>query len=334
MQNFRKLALGLYVAAGLVACGGGGGGSSTAAASFAALDSSSQTVASQDVASTALGLFSNAQVALGAVNSNEYSLYKTAFAQLDLLPEYVSDARANPVATGAVATRSYDCSYGGTFGVAVTDADNSSSASAGDSLTITFFNCNQGQGPVSGGLSFRIDTLNGVYGAIPSKVSVTMEFGNLGVSTAAYSGSINGAITVSGAKTGLIVQTQSITTSALSVTATYGGVTRSRALTSFNATESRTSDESATYLSRYTLNGTLTSSGFGGTKAVSFQTPILLVRRAADAYPYTGTLEISGANKSTLRMTADSSSLVRLNLDADGDGIYEGTKTVTWTSLL
>jgi hypothetical protein len=342
IYRFGKLSIGLVVAAGLAACGGGGGGSSTAAsapnntssASLAALSSSNQTVASQDVASTAFSLFSTSQVALGAVSSSDSALYSSAFSHMDQLATYLADARANAMATGSVQSASYSCPSGGSFSVSVTDADNSGTVSTGDLFAINFVNCNEGSGAVSGSLSFRIDSLNGTYGTSPYNVSVTMTFGNLGVSATAYTGAINGSITVSGARTGAAAFTQSITTTSLSVTATYGGLTRSRALTNFNATQTRVPDATYTYLSSYSLAGTLTSSGFAGTQAVTFSTPTIFVTRAADFAPYTGVLLIKGANNSALRMTALNTSQVQLDLDANGDGVYEASNVVNWNTLL
>jgi hypothetical protein len=302
--------------------------------SLAALNASNQTVASQDVASTTFALFSTSQVAIGAVSSSDSALYSGAFAQLDRLPTYLADARANATATAAVQSASYSCTSGGSFLVSVTDADNSGTVSTGDLFAINFVNCNEGSGAVSGSLSFRIDSLSGTYGTSPYNVAVTMTFGNLGVSTTAYSGAINGAITVSGARTGANAFTQSIATTSLSVTATYGGLSRSRALTNFNATQTRVPDATYTYLTRYSLTGTLTSSGFAGTQAVTFSTPTTFIGRYLDAAPYTGVLLIKGANNSGLSMTALSTTQVQLDLDANGDGIYENSSVVNWNTLL
>ena len=341
---FSNVALGLCIAINLAACGGGGGGSSTASntpaggtippASLAALSTSNQTVASQDVASTAIGLFSTSQYALGAVGSNEYSLYNTAFTHLNQLAVYMADAQANATATGAVQSVSRNCSYGGSFTASATDADNSQTVSTGDSIGINFSSCNEGSGAVTGALSFHIDSLNGTYGSSPSNVSVTMTFGNLGVNAAAYSGAINGSITVAGARTGTNALSQTLSTNSLSVSATYGNVTRSRTLTGYSATETRTPDATYTYLSRYSVAGTLTSTGFAGTKAVSFSTPTMFIRRATEAYPYSGALLMSGASNTALRMTALSNAVVQLDLDANGDGTYESTSTVGWNTLL
>jgi hypothetical protein len=161
-----------------------------------------------------------------------------------------------------------------------------------------------------------------------------MNFGNLGMIATAYSGSLTGSITIAGSKSGANDFTQSITTTSLSANATYGSVTRSRALTSFTATETRSADATYTYLSNYNVAGRLTSSGFTGTQAVSFSTPTAIVRRGTDIYPYTGVLLISGSSNSALRLTVLNNSQVQEDLDADGNGIYENSTTVNWNTLL
>jgi hypothetical protein len=321
----------------LVACGGGGGGGGNpgSSVSTAALTSSNQTVAAQDVASTTLSLFDSSELALGAVSTNESALYKEAFSHLDRLPIYMRDAVSKATATGAVASQSYSCPYGGGFLASATDSDNNATISAGDIVSLTFNSCITSSGTLTGSLGFRFDTLSGTYGSVPYSVGLTMTFGNLGLSATAYSASLLGSITVAGSKTGENAFVQSISTTSLSASATYGGnITRSRSLTSFTASETRTADASYTYLSNYSLAGTLTSSGFTGTQAVSFSTPTPVVRRGTDMYPYTGVLRISGASNSALRLTVISNSQVQEDLDANGDGTYEATTMVNWNTLL
>ena len=53
----------------------------------------------------------------------------------------------------------------------------------------------------------------------------------------------------------------------------------------------------------------------------------------ADACPSAGSIQVKGRN-STLLATALSAALVRLDLDADGNGSFEATETVSWDWLL
>jgi hypothetical protein len=57
----------------------------------------------------------------------------------------------------------------------------------------------------------------------------------------------------------------------------------------------------------------------------------------SDDYPYEGQLRIDGANGTSCLLTVlgsgDGSGLVRLDVDADGDGVFEATQELTWAQL-
>lgn len=329
----------ILLSAGLLtACGGGGGGGSAGGSSVsvssATLNASNQSVASQDVTSTGYGMFGISQSALGVATTNANALYVGAFAHADLLPTYLADANAHPVAAGVVQSASYACSVSGSYTVSVNDADNSGTITAGDSFSETDNNCNEGSGTTNGTLGFRVNALSGSYGAAQSTVSITMSFSNLNLVSGAYTAAMNGSITVAGTKTGTNAFTQSVSAGSFSVSATYGSLTRSVTLSNYSASETRTPDNTYTYLSSISASGTLTSSGFNGTQAVTFSTPSALIRRGTDSYAYTGIWKITGANNSALRLTALSNTLVQLELDANGDGTFENTSTVAWNTLL
>jgi len=55
-----------------------------------------------------------------------------------------------------------------------------------------------------------------------------------------------------------------------------------------------------------------------------------ITKNDTDDYPYAGTVQVKGMN-STLQMTVLSTSNVRLDLDADGNGSFESTETVPGT---
>jgi hypothetical protein len=82
-----------------------------------------------------------------------------------------------------------------------------------------------------------------------------------------------------------------------------------------------------------TFDGLLESRGAAGVVHVATATNAPIRQYAADNYPYTGTVQVKGVN-STLQMTILSTSNVRLDLDADGNGSFESTETVAWDWLL
>jgi hypothetical protein len=321
----------------ITACGGGGSGSSAnspTSVSSASLDASNQTVASQDVASMALGLFDTSSSVFGVDSPKESLLYTEAFSHLDKLPTYATDAGANPIVAGAVASQNYNCPTSGSYTASVNDADNNSIASTGDTFSIAYNSCVSGGVTVSGTLSFTITALLGTYGTAPYTLGVSMSFGNFSATSGSYSAALNGAFSVSGSKTGVNAFTQIISASSLSASANYAGVTRSRSLSGFSATETRTADSTYGYITSYTMSGTLSSSGFSGTRSVSFTTPTTFQRRGDATYPYTGVMLITGASNSALKMTTVSNTQVKIELDANGDSNFESNSTVNWNTLI
>lgn len=95
---------------------------------------------------------------------------------------------------------------------------------------------------------------------------------------------------------------------------------------------SMTLNESTTGNDQLTFAATLSLSGFGNQLVVLTTTSPWLTRNGA-TYPYSGQMLIAGQTGSKIRITAVSSSNVRLELDATGDGVYEESKVVTWASL-
>lgn len=344
----------------LVACGGGGGGSTTAtpvggggggsttttpvastgstspATPTAVLNSSNQSVAAQDAASTAFMPMLGAQTLTGAQTTDESVLFSIARDQLGKLPSYLADAKANSTLTGVVQSQTAACPSGGSLTASVNDADNNGVLSAGDSMTIVFNSCVLSSGTVTGSLGFVINTLSGNYQSNRStnyNIGVTMDYRNFTVTSSGLMASINGSMSLDATASGINTLSETISTPSLTVSGTYAGVTRSRSLTNYSATTTRAPDATYTYLTSYSINGTLTSSALS-LQAISFATSTPFVRRATDNYPSSGVMVITGASNSKLRITAQSNSQVMEELDANGDGTYESTSTVNWNTLM
>ena len=82
-----------------------------------------------------------------------------------------------------------------------------------------------------------------------------------------------------------------------------------------------------------TGGGLLQSAKAGGIVEMTTMAEAPIAKYAVDAYPRAGTVQVKGMN-STLQMTVLSTSNVRLDLDADGNGSFESTETVPWDWLL
>lgn len=318
----------------LVACGGGGGGSTPPVATpSATLNSSNQTIAAQDAASTAYMPLMGAQMLTGAQTLDEGVLFTFARNQLDKLPSYLAAAKGHSALTGAVQSQTYSCTYGGTITVSVSDADNNNDVSAGDSVTVTANNCVESEGTLTGSLGFGIHSVTGTFGSTSYSGSLTMTFNSFTVSSSQFSANANGSLTLSVNASGVNNVSASVSTSSLSVSGTYAGVTRSRSLTNYSATSTRTPDSTYGYVTSYTLNGTLTSSALAS-QAISFATTTPFVSLSSDYYPSSGVMVITGAANSKVKVSALSNSQVKLELDANGDDVYEGNTTLNWNTLM
>ncbi len=83
-----------------------------------------------------------------------------------------------------------------------------------------------------------------------------------------------------------------------------------------------------------TADGTLTSTALGG--RVTFETDPTdpLVQHEIHEFPESGTIEILGAAGSGILVSDSTGDAVLLDVDSDGNGLYETTITTTWPALL
>ena len=343
----------------LVACGGGRGGGSTpttvtsatptattptvttpvtttpasSTAAVVALSSTNQSTVAQESSSSAFLLLSSAQLVTGAQAADETALVGFARSQIDKLPRYLTDAKADSTLTGAVPSKTYACSYGGTLTTNVSSASTSSVISTGDVVSVTGNNCKEWAGTINGTLTLSVGSVSGTYGVAPYSWTITMTFNNFAVASTQYTASMNGSMTVSDSNKGVNSNSQTISTPLVEVSATYAGVSRTRTLSAFSATSTTVPDATYVYLRSDTVSGVVSSSALAS-QSVTFSTPTTIVRRGTDAYPSSGVFLITGANNSQLKLTAVSATQVRQDLDANGDGTFESTSTVAWNSLL
>ncbi|MFT5665225.1 MAG: hypothetical protein ACI9JR_002632 [Gammaproteobacteria bacterium] len=84
-----------------------------------------------------------------------------------------------------------------------------------------------------------------------------------------------------------------------------------------------------------TVSYTITSSAIGGTVTVATIQPFLSLD--SEPYPRAGQLLITGANGSKLRFTVlgsgQPSGQVRIEVDSDGDDVYEDSSEISWATL-
>ncbi len=329
----KSLAVALGIL-GLSACGGGGdGGPGPAPALTAALTSANQTVVAQDTLTSAqLPLF-GAELLTGVRIIDERVLFRFAREQLSKLPGYLASATSTPQLVGVIQSATVPCSSG-SLSVSATDADNNNVISGGDSISITSNNCVDTFGTLGGSMGFTVHTVTGDFGSDTYSSSLTMTFNGLTISDNQFSAGVNGSLNVSISASGVNHLSTTVSTPSLSVSGTYAGqATRSITLANYTGTSARTPDLTYGYLTSYSITGNLTSSAISS-QSVAFATVTPFVNYPADNYPARGVLVITGAGNSKLKLTALSSTQVLQELDANGDGIYEGNAAVSWSSLM
>lgn len=340
METILKNTAIVLVAAGLLsACGGGGGsGGGSSAGPAAPISAANQTTVAQDAVATSFQLFDSSAkspMSAAAEAPDESALMQLAWAEMAKLPSYL--ANAPKVIGGAIASVSANCANGGTVVITANDADDSGEGvTTGDSVSIAFNSCVTGSQTANGSLGFVVNSVTGTYGTYPYAGQMTMSFGNLALSGPGYSLGANGNVTLSTAVNGVNSISESISAPSLTVSATYAGVTRSRSLNGYVLVHDRVPDATYTYLDSYEGGGMVTGSNTLASVTVTFSTPnaTRFIRRAADVYPYTGQMTLTGMNNTKLRITAQDNQYVTLEVDANGDGTYESsTPNVLWSTI-
>jgi hypothetical protein len=229
------------------------------------------------------------------------------------------------VLSGVEMSMSEACPYGGTINATENDANNNDELDAGDSASISFANCAiSSTERVSGNMSFVVNSFtDGFYSA--ADISLTLNNFSVvsGNTSATGAGDMRLRFQESSTNT-----TYTISSSSLRSTTSVSGVTKNTNMTGVSMTlnDSNTSNDQLTFAA------TLALSSFGNQLVVLTTTSPWLTRNGT-SYPYAGQMLIAGQAGSKIRITAVSSSNVRLELDGTGDGVYEESKVVTWASL-
>lgn len=329
----------------LSACGGGGGGggdsgSSTPAATVA-ITSGNQASVARAAIDGGLTLGEAQPLETEDRTSAQSASTVPNVARVGILDAMVRRALTTafaPRRSIASATRpagtsseSQACTVSGSVTITVDDRDNNATLSASDTLAITFDQCRESSTDlVNGAMVF---TISSVASATSSRIEfgATMAFQQVTATSGESSGGINGTVSVGAVLTSSNVH--------MAITVGGGGLT----VTSSAAGQSDTIvydsgmqivvDEVLTTPASSTvaLNGSFTASSIGGRVTVSTLTPI--TQAAADSHPSAGQLRVGGTAGSQLRITVLDATQVRLELDVAGDGTYETTTVVPWSSL-
>jgi len=165
-------------------------------------------------------------------------------------------------------------------------------------------------------------------GDLASNYTATVTFQNFTITNGADVVTINVSMNISGTTVGTTVTTN-VSYSKFSVTINSDYIN----IYNFHSTEiydTSTLDYSLDW------NYTFESSLINGVVKVATETPI--VGNNANPYPYTGSVVFTGMNNSHTRVSTNNSTglstdTVMIEVDADGDGVYEDSQTMTWAQF-
>ena len=340
----KVLIVAVVGALGLVGCGGGGGADN---ATVAAPPTVTITAANQGSIARAVvdggQAFGDSQPFAATAGTTAQSAATASAARrtgaLQSMVRRGLGAAFAPHRTASIATATRPaattattdaCAVSGSVTTAIGDVDGSQSLSSGDSLTVTFNQCNDSDAVMNGVMTF---TLTNVSSAVADNVrfSGTLAFVQVSAASSTGSSNINGSVGVTAAITSTSFQLALIVgTDALTVVSSAPGyldtIVYERGM-QLAVTET----DGAVSQSTVTLDGSFTAASIGGRILIATVQP--LRQLGTDAYPSSGQVVVTGAAGTHLRVTALNASQVQLELDADGEAAYEGAGVFAWGSL-
>lgn len=326
MKSTLSILVAASALAALTACGGDSG-DGPATESKVAITSSNQSA----VVRASLNGGVAASIAQGTLGGDTSSGTLAARSALQRALGAAMTGRKGILSAGvhptAVQTSTDQCGVSGTITTTFDDKDGNNQVTNGDVLTVTFAQCKDS--PTS--------TLNGALTvAVTGTPSASgfdgnAQFQSLSVVTNGVTSNINGALTVH--------EVDGTTLSTTSLTVGTGGLTIGVTSSAYNDNVTfasgfviTSSQMGANQQISTTYAGTLTASSIGGAVTVATQVP--LITNMSDTYPNNGVIKITGSSGSTVLATVLSNTQVQLQIDANGDGTYEGSSTVAWSTLL
>ena len=329
----RHSVLLLAVTSMLAACGGGGGGDAPAAANQSAaqktpvtLSAANYVAVAQESMSSSNYLAEASTLVVGAEVNDASVLVRFGQAQATKLSRRFAGTQA--VATGATTTTTEPCTGGGTVTIVDNDLNGNGQPDAGESATLTANNCVFEGSTLNGGLALAVNAFSGNTNTPPFSATMTLTFTNLTAKSAAASSTGNGTMALSVNATSVSDQTVSLKATQFATTSTYGGTTYNRALENYTVAVSLTAKSSST-----TASGGINSSAFES-KQVTIATPVPFVRVFPQTRPSSGQATATGANGGVVKVTAISSTQVKIELDADANGTFETSVIKLWSELI
>lgn len=334
----RALRAGLVCvpALALVACGGGGGGGTpapapgpTTAAAVTITATNAQAVAAEalaastntDAAAAGSAFVTGVEVS-GGTAPNPMLLAKAA-------QSLVAKPPTAPLAAGVTTTQA--CTLGGSITADVTKA-NSAMLSAGDSFKFTANNCTERVNTtttmvMNGSMSITI--VSGTYDpaatTYPKSVTMRIVSSNFSIASAGVGESFNGDLTLSLTETSATSASVSLSSTSLSSTVGSRNVT----LTNYSVQATETSTQSTLTVSGTVQTNNTRLASTAVTYTITTLKPLVM---SSTGSVTSGAIKVTGAN-SALQLTVTSTDTFLLQVDTNGDGVYDSSTTVTHSQL-
>jgi len=322
--NKTRLVLAITTLAVLSACGGGGGDGGTQQPTLLDLTAANRDTVAHATAgsllalgvSTAVPVFgSGGGVARHQVPMTVGATWAAAFGA----------TRERPLAM--IPTPPQNCAFGGTTTVTLNDANNNGAWDIGEAATVVFNRCQDTPNYVLDGT-----TVLTITGGAPTSFTATMGMTQLAqqATNGRHAMTVNGNLA--------LACTQLSATSMRCTSTASGSVSAAIHTHQFDDTvtlhngfvEESTYDDTTSH-TLTTLRGTIDSAAAGGAVAVTTESEFGSLD--SDEYPHDGSVRVTG-NRGVMRVTAMSAAQVKVDLDAEGDGIFESSKIDTWDWLL
>jgi len=317
---------------GLSACGGGGSSGSApnnpAESTMLGISASNYQAVGQSAVSSALFLNDTGGVVTAAESGGDPRLLRHA---VDTARRAMGVAsRRQALLSGVEVRDTVPCSQGGSLAVSINDSNNNGSFDLGDSLTLDAQSCKEDGDVLQGRISMSVQALTGVYDSSNYSATLAMTLTAFSVTTGSDMAQGDGTINLTISQTPTAGEV-TLATSRLVLSGRAGGQNFSTTLTDTRLTL-RIETVNGSPRTSISYNSSLASSSFDN-KQVLITTPQPLVITGSDSYPSSGYLLVQGQANSSLRVTAVNRSQARLELDAQGDGVYETQLLKTWAEL-
>ncbi|WP_088285971.1 hypothetical protein [Ideonella sp. A 288] len=343
-SNHRRLAQAAALTAALTAalvallsgCGGGGGdsggtGGPPPLSDALILTTANYTTAAQEALASAFFLGEAGSLATAAQTSQGTAIAQRA---IDTLRRVTPRLTVRPpVATGVTVSETLPCTDGGNLRATIDDVNGNGDIDAGDSVAVVANACVEGADTLNGRITARFVALSGNLASDVFNATMTITLDQFSVAGAAGSTIGNGQMQVAIASTAANTATSTLTVSQLTTTQRFGSVTSTSTLSNARLQEATRPNGTAGFTTSTSVDGSFSSTSLES-KSLTLATVTPFVQASTAAYPASGQATLSGGAGSKVRMTAQNSSTVLIELDSDGNGTYETSTTRTWESLI